>query len=310
MQRIFNLVFIISIIISIVFSWYIARLLTKPVKQFIEVCKKIGQGDMSSRLNIHSGDEMEWMARTFNLIMDQINQNFQREMIQQKRENDLKIDVLRAQINPHFLYNTLDSIKSLAILQGIHNVASMCAALINLLKYNLSSSMVAELRDEVESLENYVSLQKYRYGDIFEFRTGIDKSTENCTVARFVLQPLVENSIIHGIADMESGGEISVRSCLKDGYLYLWVTDNGGGMDAETVNSLNQSFAKFKRFQSIGVANIQERIQLQFGGEAALSYQSGIGAGTTVELRFPVNYTGRGMDPGLPIKRQGDALES
>ncbi|MDR0568727.1 MAG: histidine kinase, partial [Spirochaetaceae bacterium] len=135
MQNYFNVVFAVSIVISILFSFYVSKALTKPVHQLFITCKSIERGDLSKRVHITTVDEMGQLGRTFNLIMDQINANFERELEEQKRKTELRIEVLQSQINPHFLYNTLDSIRFLATLQGVHNIASMCHPLINLLKY-------------------------------------------------------------------------------------------------------------------------------------------------------------------------------
>jgi two-component system sensor histidine kinase YesM len=297
MQAYFNVVFVISIAISILFSFYSAKFLTKPVQQLYNICKSIENGDISKRVHIKTHDELGQLGHTFNLIMDQLSANFEKELVEQKRQNELRLEVLQAQINPHFLYNTLDSIKFLATLQEVHNIASMCQDLIRLLKYNLSANSTAKLREEVESIQNYAGIQKYRYGDIFELKTEIARETEDCVISRFVLQPLVENAIIHGFDDTESGGEITIRSFF-DGppaspRLCLEVLDNGCGIDAGTLAGLNSgaevsvSPDHFPKTGRVGIANIRERIRLQFNGRAALVFESAAGQGTKARLEFP-----------------------
>jgi two-component system sensor histidine kinase YesM len=240
---------------------------------------------------------MGQLGHTFNLIMDQINANFEKEMVEQKRQNELRLEVLQAQINPHFLYNTLDSIKFLATLQEVHNIASMCQDLIRLLKYNLSANNTAKLSEEVTSIQNYAGIQKYRYGDIFELKTDIQRGTEQCVISRFVLQPLVENAIIHGFGDMESGGEITVRSFLDGPNLYLEVIDNGRGIDAGTLECLNGEIpvsALNSAKTGVGIANIRERTKLQFNGRAALAFESEPGKGARARLIFPAQYRDKG----------------
>jgi two-component system sensor histidine kinase YesM len=287
-QRFFTIVFTVSIIIILIFSIFMSHILTKPIQLLFDACKRIENGDMSFRVSICTNDEMGQLGHTFNLVMDQINANLGRELVEQQRQNDLKLEVLRSQINPHFLYNTLDSIKFLANLQEINNIASMCSSLINLLKYNLSSSTMATLGEEVESVSNYVDLQKYRYGDIFEFKTEIAKETDRCEVSRFILQPLVENCIIHGFVDRESGGEIIIRSSISGETLCLEVINNGRYMDKETLDKVNRGTEQDKPFSSIGINNIRERIRLQFGDRATLVYSGGKGLVTVAHLRFPV----------------------
>jgi two-component system sensor histidine kinase YesM len=287
-QRFFTLVFVVSIVVILIFSIFMSHILTKPVKLLFDACKRIESGDLSFRVTVRTDDEMGQLGRTFNLVMDQINANLERELAGQKRQNELKLEVLRSQINPHFLYNTLDSIKFLANLQEIHNISSMSSALINLLKYNLSSSTLATLSEEVESVSNYVGIQKYRYGDIFEFKTEIAKETERCVVSRFILQPLIENCLIHGFDDMESGGVITIRSGISGDTLCLEVINNGKYMDRETLDRVNRGLEQERPFSSIGINNIRERIRLQFGERAALVYSGGEGMETVAHLRFPL----------------------
>jgi two-component system sensor histidine kinase YesM len=310
MKTFFNVVFVISIAISILFSFYNAKILTKPVQQLYDTCKSIENGDISKRVTIKTRDELGQLGHTFNLLMDQLSANFEKELVEQQRQNELRLEVLQAQINPHFLYNTLDSIKFLATLQEVHNIASMCQDLIRLLKYNLSANNTAKLREEVESIDNYAGIQKYRYGDIFELKTAIAQETEDCEISRFVLQPLVENAIIHGFDDTESGGEITIRSFFEgpqDGpnegpHLCLEVLDNGCGIDADTLAALNAA-APIPSESSpqpgrVGVANIRERIRLQFNGRATLVFESVVGKGTKARLVFPAI-------PGEKGKRTG-----
>jgi two-component system sensor histidine kinase YesM len=293
MQAYFNIVFIVSVVISIIFSFYISTVLTRPVQQLYNTCKSIEKGDLSTRARITTKDELGQLGHTFNLIMDRINANFEKELVEQKRKNKLRLEVLQAQINPHFLYNTLDSIKFLAALQEVHNIASMCRDLIKLLKYNLSADNTAKLCEEVESIQNYAGIQKYRYGDIFELRTKIAPETALCVISRFVLQPLVENAIIHGFDDLESGGEITVRSFFEGPNLCLEVLDNGCGMDDETLAQMNRSgvppLSAGSDGAKVGIANIRERIGLQFNGRAALVFESAPGKGTKARLVFPAD---------------------
>ena len=288
-QRYFNVVFIISIVTSLVFSIFMSHMLTKPIKLLFEACKRIESGDLSFRVSINSKDEMGQLGHTFNLVMDQINANIERELIVQKRQNELKLRVLLSQINPHFLYNTLDSIKFLANFQEIHNIASMCSSLINLLKYNLFSSSLASLGEEVDSISNYVEIQKYRYGDIFEFKTEIAAGTEHCIISRFVLQPLVENCIIHGFDNIETGGEIIIRSKIENENLCLEVINNGNEITDEILYKINQGMVdEDKAINNIGVSNIRERIHLQFGEQATLVYSRCASGETMAILHFPM----------------------
>jgi two-component system sensor histidine kinase YesM len=289
-QELFNTVLVIALVISLAFSVLMSYILTKPIKLLADACERIEKSDHGFRVNIKTRDELGQLGRTFNMMMDELHSDFERQLSSEKRQNEMKLEVLRAQINPHFLYNTLDSIKFLANLQEAHSIASMSAALINLLKYNLSPLKTATLAEEMESVGNYVSLQKYRYGDIFELKTDIADNARLCVIPRFILQPLVENSLLHGFEDMEGGGEITIRARLEEGEseasLHLEVLDNGCGMDGETLTRINGDIDS-QHNGDIGITNIRERIRLQFAGRATLVIESESGKGTRAEMRFP-----------------------
>jgi len=294
---IFNTILVVSGAVSFVFILFSTRAISKPVKTLIKACKRIEKGDLGFRVSLKHKNELGILGDTFNIMMDQIQSYYQKEFEEQKRKSELEFQVLQAQINPHFLYNTLDSIKWLAVLQNMNNIADMCTSLINLLKYNLAQpGTLTTLSDEVENLKNYVRIQKFRYGDTFEFSTQLDPETYDCEMIRFVLQPLVENCIIHAFEDMEDKGFIKVLSFIENGKLHIEVIDNGSGMDLATVFTLNQNSAsKGKRFNTIGIHNIKERIRLQYGEGYGLYYISEPGVGTIAEMVLPV--IKKGMQP-------------
>lgn len=211
-------------------------------------------------------------------------------MENQKQKNEMEFKILQEQINPHFLYNTLDSIKWLAAMQNMNNIVEMSTALINLLKYNLSShNSLTSLEDEINSVKNYIVIQKFRYLDTFEFTTSLSTDTLNCRILRFILQPLVENSIIHGFRDVEKNYKIQAVSYFEDDMLHIKVIDNGCGMDVEKVNEINTGLKDDKCFNNIGINNIQKRIQLYYGGNYGLIYKSSPDGETVAEITLPIN---------------------
>lgn len=287
---IFNTILFIAAIISFTFILLSTQSITRPVKTLIQACKRIERGDSDFRVSLKLKNELGILGDTFNIMMDQIQSYYKKEFEEQKRKSELEFQVLQAQINPHFLYNTLDSIKWLAVLQNMNNIADMCTSLINLLKYNLAQpGTLTTLSDEVENLKNYIRIQKFRYGDTFEFSTQLDPETCDCEILRFVLQPLVENCILHAFEDMEDKGFIKILSFIENDKLHIEVIDNGSGMDLATVYTLNQSDSnKGKRFNTIGIHNIKERIRLQYGEGYGLYYISEPGIGTIAEMVLPV----------------------
>lgn len=276
-------------IISLCYTFWLTRSITRPIKELMQVCGKVMEGDFTATAVVKSQDEFGRLGDAFNSMIGQINQLFDKERRDQKRKSEMEYQILQAQINPHFLYNTLDSIKWLAVMQGVDNIPEMSTALINLLKYNLGKvEGETTLRNEIESVRNYIIIQKYRYTDIFEFTTFIDKEAAECKVLRFILQPLVENSIIHGFNEERGNYRIHIAATIYDNKLYIRVIDNGIGIDPVSIEAINKGIEKSTRFSKIGVVNIMERIQLYFGEEAKLHFDSRPNIATIAEIILPV----------------------
>ncbi len=285
----FQIILAVVTVISILYTIWLTRSFTRPIKELMQVCEKVMEGDFTAHAVVKRQDELGRLGDTFNRMIDQINEFFDKERRNQKRKAEMEYQILQAQINPHFLYNTLDSMKWLAVMQGVDNIAEMSMALINLLQYNLGKvEGETTLRNEIESVRNYIIIQKYRYSDIFEFTTMIDEESEKCQVPRFILQPLVENSIIHGFNEERGNYRVHIAAVIFDGKLHIRVIDNGMGMDADSTDKINKGQEKSTRFSKIGVASIRERIKLYFGDEAELIFDSEPNIATIAEIILPI----------------------
>jgi two-component system, sensor histidine kinase YesM len=283
-------IFIIFICISVLASFVISSALTKPIKELNSKFKAMEKGDLSVSINIRSRDEIGELGNSFNTMVRKLKSLINSIIEEQKRKSDMEFQILQAQINPHFLYNTLDSIKWLAAIQNVNNIAEMSTALINLLKYNISNdSAIVSLSQEIESINNYIVIQKYRYGDIFDVVFDIDPQTNDCQVLRFIIQPIVENSIIHGFENTESKGIIQITSKIVEDNLVIQVIDNGTGISSENLNKLPQSENYKKKFSGIGIHNVQERIKVYFGDKYGMTFESQLSHGTKVSVVLPIN---------------------
>jgi len=284
-----RMVLLVIVIISTWYTFSLTRSITRPIKELMQVCGKVMEGDFTATAVVKRQDEIGRLGNAFNSMIQTINELFDKERRDQKRKSELEYQVLQAQINPHFLYNTLDSIKWLAVMQGVDNIAEMSTALIHLLKYNLGKvEGETTLCKEIESVRNYIIIQKYRYTDIFEFTTFIDEEAADCKVLRFILQPLVENSIIHGFNEERGNYRIHIAATIFDEKLHIRVIDNGLGMDAGSMEEINKGIEKSTRFSKIGVTNIRERIKLHFGDDAELIFDSSPNIATIAEIILPV----------------------
>ncbi len=303
-SKLLRLVLVASAVISLFCSLALSRLITKPIRHLRDACQRVEQGDLTTRVEIHSRDEMGNLGKTFNMMIVQLRESFEKEIQDQQRKAEMQFQILQAQINPHFLYNTLDSIKWMAVMQNANNIAEMSTALIQLLKYNLAQPGAdTTLQDEVESVKNYVRIQRFRYSDNFDLTTRLDPETLRYKVLRFMLQPLVENSILHGFENLDTRYQISIASFLSGDLLHIKVIDNGSGMNPERTRQVNEGWDKGTRFnKNIGIQNIRERIQLHFGKEYGLTYSSEPYVGTIAELILPI-IPG---DNDQPIQKEGE----
>jgi len=291
---------ILLLLVCLGYSFWISRAVTRPVKALKEACVLVEQGDLDVRVHISTKDELGKLGHTFNMMLGQLQRNLDMEIASQKRKADMQFQILQAQINPHFLYNTLDSIRWLAVMKNIGSIAEMCSSLINLLKYNLSSmNATTTLREELESVKNYITIQKFRYSDNFDFSIRVDEEALDCQVVRFILQPLVENSIVHGFEDVSEGYSICIAAFFAEEQLHIKVIDNGAGIAPGRVEQLNSTQNMKHRFNHIGVANIRERIKLYFGEEYDVYYDSEPHVGTIAELILPICPIAR--DEKIPV---------
>jgi two-component system sensor histidine kinase YesM len=288
---------LIALGILFILTWMISLILshsfTKPIRELHQHILKVENGNFKTMIPIKRKDELGQLAHSFNVMTQNLNELIQKMLIEEKEKSQMEFQILQSQINPHFLYNTLDSIKWLATIQNVDNIKDMTNSLINLLKYNISSKgTMVMLKEEIESIVNYVEIQKYRFGDIFEVYYDIPSQLENLFILRFILQPIIENSIIHGFEDIgNSQFHITIKAFTKDDILFIVITDNGKGMDDVAIETLfNTEDKRNVMHNGIGLKNIHDRIQLYFGPEFGLKISSLSNQGTSIQLSLRVLY--------------------
>lgn len=280
---------IIFMVLSLSVSILLSITLTRPILELNSKIRLVEKGDLSVNVQVKGNDELSELSRSFNNMVIKLRDLISKVVEEQRMKSDMEFQILQAQINPHFLYNTLDSIKWLAVIQNVNNISEMTTALINLLKYNISKTNPAvTLYEEIESVVNYVKIQKFRYGDIFEVNYDISEEASKCKLLRLILQPIVENAIFHGFENIEDKGIINITAEVDaNKKLIIQVSDNGVGMDTESLNNIFNSQNSRKKFSAIGVKNIQDRIKLYFGEDYGIYFSSVLGKGTTVTVELP-----------------------
>jgi two-component system, sensor histidine kinase YesM len=292
LRRIIIVTFVASfcIIILMVFFW-ISKVL-KPIYELSKAMKDVGNGNLGHTLKKVSRNEIGLLIKQFNTmsvnIFNLLEDN--RQIENEKRIQEIK--ALQAQINPHFLYNTLNAIKYMAIVSEAQNVANSITILGNIIRPIFrEKSIMYTLREEIEFLKNYIELLNLRFGDNILLKYEISEEYLNCSIPRFILQPIIENCIIHGIQDSDCAGNINIEVIGEHDCTNIIISDNGKGMNAEKVKELNDclmmSVKQGNDSETIGIGNVNRRIQLHFGKQYGLSIESRQSKGTRVLVKIP-----------------------
>lgn len=276
----------------------LVREFTKPITRLHHVTKAIKQGDLSARIYVSGSNDVAQLGHSFNHMLDTIEEMIEQIKIQEEAKRDAELEMLQAQINPHFLFNVLNAIRLKIKMDGNAGSASLIYSLSALLRMTINrNNAFIPLEEEVTIVKHYVDLMNFRHQHDVELDIDVSDSASNFQVPRFFLQPIIENAIIHGNINRKETIKI-IASEQIDTYLKLIITDNGKGMDKLTLEGLRKKIFQpkgldtvksSKSFNGIGVHNVYQRMKLIYGAEFQLSIDSMEGEGTTVTFQIPVN---------------------
>lgn len=280
----------ISMVFILVISVLISKILMKPIRKIIDHVQKIQDGDFSIDDSLETEDEIGQIGKAINKMTASISQLLEDNKKKEKAARDLEMEVLQSQINPHFLYNTLNSIKWMATIQNNYSIVEVVISLSKLLRSIAKGvSGKVTLKEEIAVLKEYINIQSLRYGEKFE--VYFDEELErfgSCKIVKFILQPLVENAIFHGIEPKEGNGNIFITAYSDGDTLFLIVEDDGVGIQEDNIEENPERFKG--RFSRIGLRNIDERLKLAYGSEYGLEIESEAGHFTRVILTMPKEY--------------------
>lgn len=274
------------LLFTVVFIYFMIRL-TKPLKQLVSSMNRLGSGDFHSYVAIEGKDEFTILGNHFNHMLDRLQQLIMNLSEEQKRKEEAKLQTLQAQINPHFLFNTLNSIKWMAMLSGAKHVSQMITKLGKLLQYTMKvGEEFVTLEDEITHLESYLDLQKIRFNDNILIQFHIPTELKHYSVLKFILQPIVENSIIHG---QKMPLNIEICASIEGDSLLINVKDNGNGISEERLEELRAQLSQeHARYSGIGIYNVNERIKMHFSRAYGIEMKSLLGEGTVVTVKLPL----------------------
>ena len=268
---------------------FLSREITKPIKRLSNSMREVEKGNFENvLLDIQGENEIDRLSANFNMMTTEIKHLMEQNVEDQRQKRKSELMALQAQINPHFLYNTLDSIIWMAEWGKNKEVVLMTSSLAKLLRQSISNqNELVKVEDEVEYTRSYLTIQKMRYKDKLEYDILVEPEILNYKVAKLILQPLVENAIYHGIKYKEGKGKVLIEGFLRDDELILRITDDGIGMTEEQMSHLFEKRETDTRRNSVGVRNVHDRIGLYYGKEYGLTFESAVGEGTKVEIHIP-----------------------
>lgn len=276
---------LVCILFSVVLSLQFSRRIFQPVQQLQEAFGQIGQNNLDVFVPSDRNDELGQLAQNFNATVCALKRNQQQLVENQKQLNDAQIRMLQAQLNPHFLCNTLDTMKWISKIKQVPQVATMSTDLADILRFSISPEEFVPLRREAETLERYVEIQRLRLSDSFIFSMELSPEIEDCLVPKMMLQPLVENAILHGI-DGLSEGEIYVSAVADGGNLRICVQDNGHGLPPEMVGAYRRRSTDTTRH--LGLYNVHTILQKHYGARYGLTLENRVGGGAVITALLPL----------------------
>lgn len=277
---------LLSLMLCLGVSIRLSNNLAEPIHTIAAAMHEVEEGYLDTRIVIERKDEFGELAADFNTMAGKLGDYMERQVKQQQELNDANIAMMQAQLNPHFIYNTLDTIKWVAKANNIPEISTLVANLAKILRTSISSKQLISLKEELTLAQCYVDIQRIRFGEKFSFAIEIQKGLEECIVPKLVIQPLIENAIIHGLADRDDG-IINIRAYEENEKLILSVSDDGCGMSEEIMDCLN-SRDRSRLAEHIGFYNVDTIIRLRYGDEYGVYVDKAEKGETEVTVVMPV----------------------
>ncbi len=294
-SRIGFTVIIISFAIALILIYLICTMIANRLLNLSKQIGKVSKGHFNATLVVDGNDEIGQISRQFNgmvynikELMDEVElSNDQKNQLELK-QNEIKLKMLASQINPHFLYNALESIRMKAHMKGEREIAHTVMLLGKLLRKNLEiSGKKISVSDEFDIIRNYLDIQKFRYEDRLNYELELEPAALRVMIPPLIIQPLVENAVLHGLENQLEGGMITVKAYVDNGHLHIEVADNGIGMNESQVEIIKQAIADQEE-DRIGMRNVHQRIQIIYGEQYGLHVQSVPTLGTKIQFTIPL----------------------
>ncbi len=289
--RILLIIFLGSVAVAAAVSAFISMRISRPVNQLKQMMAMVEEGDFHSKITVTGQREIVVLSESFNRMVEKVHTLMERLVSQQREKKKTELRALQNQINPHFLYNTLDSIVWLAEHQRTEDVVTTVVALARFFRISISKGETfIPVADEISHVESYLTIQKIRYIDKFEYHMEIDKELVALPVMKLILQPLVENAIYHGMGD--ESGLITIIGKLSNGVMVFEVTNTGYGISEDKIEEMYTIMREDHSRNGIGIRNVYRRLKLYYGPDADVRISSVPDESTTVTILIPENNEG------------------
>lgn len=279
--------FVVIGVLIVVLSIVISKSISSPVKELNRITNQVAKGDLSVRSNLQVGAELGELSDSMNIMIDKINELLEQVKGEQIRLRKAEFELLQSQINPHFLYNTLDTIVWLAEAGNRQEVVSMVESLSDFFRISLSKGNdIISLRDEIQHVRSYLEIQQVRYRDILKYEIEVDEELLELRIPKISIQPLVENALYHGIKNKRGGGKIEIKGYKDGSDVVIEVADDGIGMSEEDLERVRKGmeFGQAEDNNVFGLYNVNERIKLQFSESSGIKIDSTYGEGTVAKI--------------------------
>lgn len=282
------MVVVIMLAVSVIFVWIATSRIAKPTRELLESMKTLGKENRYPKVKVVTQDEIGMIGTEYNKMAENIETLIEKVYKMELAQKQAELEFLQMQINPHFLYNALDTISWKALGEGNTDVSEMSIALAELLRATIKRESFIPLKEEMDTVRDYLYIQEQRFGDKISVEYQIEKDVDEYQVPNFILQPLIENAIIHGLEPKLEKGKLLIRIRKEKGRLHFLVADDGVGMSTEEIKILYEQCEENDAGKSIGIKNVYRRLILCYGEESRLYIKSEKNSGTEIQFSIPL----------------------
>lgn len=284
-------IFAVSVVIVFLIASFISGTVVRPIRALAKSMDEVVDNNMEVTFVPKYNDEIAYLGRRFSVMMQKIADLMVevKRIEEQKRVEELK--ALQAQINPHFLYNTLDMVYWLSKMEGNDNVANLVADLADFFRLSLNKGEdITSVKKEMEHVKKYLEIQKVRMDGKFDYEVFLEEEISEDRVPKLILQPLAENALIHGFENISYQGNIRIEGVREENSIVFYVTDNGRGMTKQAMEQLNRRNDSSDKSYGYAIGNVKARIRLYAGEEYGMQFDTDVTSGTRVRVCFPLGF--------------------